>query len=275
MKDPMLVFIHINKTAGRTVRYILRSSFGADHCEAEPWHAQWQDPPFSAPDLRRLRRIYPSLRSIGGHRVTGFVDLEENGTRFDYFTFMRDPLKTCASRFQYNVQYRGKKDLVFEDWISKEWTRNNQTRMIAGSTDAARAIRTIREKNIFVGLTEHFDESMLLLRALRAPNLNISYRPINVARKNELAQQLLSNERTRAMLIDANRADLELYEFVRQELFPGFQREYGPDLGSDLAEYQANRDLHFNSRNITISRLKQYMIYKPLLYMYRRGLRMV
>ena len=63
----MLVFIHINKTAGRTVRYILRSSYGLRHCEVEPWHASWTDPPFSTHDLQRLRRFYPNLESIGGH----------------------------------------------------------------------------------------------------------------------------------------------------------------------------------------------------------------
>src|SRR3972149_10986751 len=111
----MLVFIHINKTGGSTVRYILRSSFGLHHWEVEPWHARWTGSPFSTSDLQRVRKLYPHLESIGGHRVTGYVDLQENGTVFRYFTFLRDPLKTCASRFQYNVQYRGKKDLDLEE----------------------------------------------------------------------------------------------------------------------------------------------------------------
>jgi hypothetical protein len=221
----MLVFVHINKTAGRTVRYILRSSFGLRHCEVEPWHASGTDRPFSTHDLQRLRRVYPNLESIGGHRVTGYVDLQENGTQFKYFTFMREPLKTCASRFQYNVQYRGKKHLVFEEWIQQDWTRNRQTKMIAGVADGDEAIRIIRAKNIFVGLTERFDESMVLLKALMAHHLNISYKPVNVARDNSLAESLLSNERTRQMLIEANQADLELYNFVRQELYPTFQQD--------------------------------------------------
>lgn len=267
----MLVFIHINKTAGSTVRYILRSTFGIDHCEVEPWHAQWTDPPFSAQDLQRLRKLYPHLKSIGGHRVTGYVDLQPNGIPLKYFTFMRDPLKTCASRFQYNIQYRKKKNLIFEEWIQREWTRNHQTKLIAGVPDVDKAIQIIREKNIFVGLTERFDESMLLLKALVAKDLNISYKPVNVARKNTLAQGLLSNESTRQMLIDANQVDLALYDFVKHELYPGFQRAYGPTLERDVAEYQKNRDNRFRSGNITLSRLKQYLIYKPLLYLHRRG----
>ena len=271
----MLVFIHINKTAGRTIRYILRSSFGIHHCEVEPWHAQWSDPPFSTQDLQRLRKLYPRLESIGGHHVTGYVDLQENGTQFKYFTFMRDPLKTCASRFQYNVQYRGKKHLVFEDWIQMDWTRNHQTKRIAGVANVDEAIRIIRAKNIFVGLTERFDESMVLLKTLMANTLNLSYKPVNVARDNTLAESLLSNESTRQMLIEANRADLELYKFVKQELYPTFQQEYGPSLQTDVTEYQQTRHNNFNDWNLTLSRLKQYLLYKPLLYLNQRGIRVV
>ena len=268
----MLVFIHINKTAGSTVRYILRSTFGVNHCEVEPWHAPWIDPPFSSQDLQRLRKLYPHLESIAGHRITGYVDLQEDGIEFKYFSFMRDPLKTCASRFQYNIQYRKKKNLVFEEWIQKDWPRNHQTKTFAGTADVKKAIQTIKDKNIFIGLTERFDESMMLLKALKAKNLNISYQPVNVARKNSIAERLLSDESTRQMLIEANQADLELYDFVKKELYPSFQREYGPNLEKDVANYHNNRDKNFNGRNITLSRMKQYLIYKPLLYLSRKGI---
>lgn len=271
----MLVFIHINKTAGRTVRYILRSSFGLRHCEVEPWHAQSTGPDFSSHDLQRVRRFYPHLESIAGHRVTGYVDLQENGTEFRYFTFMREPLKTCASRFQYNVQYRGKKHLVFEEWIQRDWPRNHQTKMIAGVADVDEAIRILQAKQISVGLTERFDESMVLLKALMANNLDISYRPVNVARSNTLAESLLSTESTRQMLIEANQADLELYDYVKQEYYPTYQREYGPSLEADVARYRQTRSNNFNYWNLALCRLKQYMLYKPLLYLYRRGVTVV
>lgn len=269
----MLVFIHINKTAGSTVRYILRSTFGPRHCEVEPWHARWTGPPFSADDLQRLRKLYPDLESIGGHRLRGYVDLGGSGIEPVYFTFMRDPLKTCASRFQYNVQYRGKTELVFEQWIQQDWPRNAQTRMIAGKADVDEALRVIRARNIFVGLTERFDESMVLLRGLVANRLNIAYKRVNVARSNTLAQELLAHPRTHQMLVEANQADLALYDCVRSELYPALQRDYGPSLTADVAAFQAARDAHFNYWNLTLSRLKQYAVYRPLLQLYRRRLR--
>jgi hypothetical protein len=267
----MLVFIHINKTAGRTVRYILRSSFGLRHCEVESQYPRGSNHPFTSEDLSRVRRLYPNLESIGGHPVTGYVNLQEKGTDFRYFTFMREPLKTCASRFQYNVQYRGKKDLTFEEWIQRDWTRNHQTKMIAGVEDIDEAIRIIKAKQIYVGLTERFDESMLLLKALLANKLDISYKRVNVATNNTLAESLLATESTRRMLIEANQADLALYKYVQEELYPSFQREYGPRLEADVAHYRETRANSFNYWNLTLSRVKQVLLYKIALPLTPQG----
>lgn len=266
----LIVFVHINKTGGSTLRYLLRSTFGTHHCDVEPWHASWSDPPFSTEDLHRVRRLYPRLESIAGHRVTGYVDLQEAGTHFQYVTVIRDPIKACASRFQYNIDYRKKKDLVFEEWIQKDWVQNYQTKRIAGVADLQAAIEVIGKRNMFIGLTDRFDESMVLFKGLRAPNLDISYRRVNVASDNTLTQRLLSDERTRAMIVAANQVDLELYEFVRKHWYPRFQTEYGRSLEADVASFQEQRG-NFNDRNITLSRIKQYSLHKPLLFLYRQS----
>lgn len=271
----MLVFIHINKTGGNTFSHILRSSYGLRHCQVEPLQSQWAITPFTTHDLQRLRKLYPNLKSIGGHRVFGYVDLEDNNTECKYFTLMRDPLKRCASRFQFNVQHRGKKDLVFEEWIQNDWPRNSATKWIAGVDDAAEAIRIIQEKNIFVGLTERFDESMVLLKRLIANDLNISYKRVNVARDNTIKEDLISNQSTRQMLIESQQADLELYKYVEQELYPTYQREYGPSLEADVASYRQTQNNNFNYWNLTLCRLKHYILYKPLLYLYRKGIKVL
>lgn len=271
----MLVFVHMHKTGGTTVSHILRSSFGLRHCQVEPWHARWDGPPFSAQDLQRLRKYYPNLKSIAGHRVTAHEDLHENGTEFKYFTIMRNPLKLCASRFQYKVNVSKKKNLDFQEWIQRDWPRNHQTKMIAGVEDVEKAIQIIQEKNIFVGLTERFDESMVLLKALKANDLNISYKRVNVAQDNSIKEGLLTNESTRQMLIESQQQDLELYDYVRQELYPMYKRKYGPSLEVDVAKYQQTQCNKFNYQNLTMCRLKHYLIYKPLLHLYRKGVRVI
>lgn len=263
----LLVFVHINKTAGTTLRQILRSSYGARHSDVEPWHGPWEDPPFSTPDLRRVRRLYPRLASIAGHRVTGYTELEEPGTEMRYLTVLREPIAMCASRFQYQLDYR-KKERVFEDWISNDWVRDAQTQRIGGTTNAADAIATIEKREMFVGLTERFDESMVLLRALRAPDLDIRYERANVAKSSRIAKELLSDPVSRRMIEEANQADLELYDYVVHDLYPRFQRDYGDGLEDAVAEF-ARAPQGFRRRKLAGYGLKQRLVHRPALRLYR------
>ena len=140
----MLVFIHLNKTGGSTVNHILRSSYGTGHCSVQPWHSEWKGPPFSNADLQRLRKLYPNLKSISGHRVVGYENLEVNGEELKYFTVMRDPLKASASSFQHKKQVSGKSD-SFEEWM-QGWTHNRQTKKIAGVEDVNEAADRFNER---------------------------------------------------------------------------------------------------------------------------------
>ncbi len=266
---PLLVFVHINKTAGTTLRYILRSSYGARHCDVEPWHGAWTDPPFTTADLHRVRKLYPRLASIAGHRITGYVDLEESGTDFRYLTFLREPIALCASRFQYQLEYRKKKNLVFEEWIQKDWVRNSQTQLIGGTTDPADAISVIDRKAMFVGLTERFDESIVLLRGLRAPDLDISYRPVNLAKRSGVAKRLLADHETRRLIVDANRSDLELFEYVQRDVFPAQERAYGSSLERSVAEFREEKRKGYDRRNLALYGMKQRILLRPTLRLYR------
>lgn len=266
---PLLVFVHINKTAGTTLRYILRSSFGSRHCDVEPWHGAWSDPPFSTADLQRVRKLYPRLASIAGHRISGHVDLEETGTDFRYLTFLREPVALCASRFQYQLDYRKKQGLVFEEWIEKDWVRDAQTQRIGGTTDPDDAIAVIGRKEMFVGLTERFDESIVLLRALRAPGLDIAYAPVNVAKSSDVAKRLLADPGTHRMLVDANRADLALYEHVTREIYPAQERAFGASLPASVAAFREETRKGYDRRNLALYGLKQRMLLKPTVRLYR------
>lgn len=266
---PLLVFVHINKTAGTTLRFILRSSYGARHCDVEPWHGAWTDPPFSTPDLKRVRKLYPRLASIAGHRVSGYVDLEEPGTDFRYLTFLREPVALCASRFQYQLDYRKKQNLEFEAWIEKDWVRNAQTQRIGGTTDARDAIGVIHRKAMFVGLTERFDESVVLLQALRAPDLDIAYAPENVAKRSDVAKRLLADPGTRRMIVDANEADLELYEHVVREVYPAQQAAYGDSLAGSVASFRQDLGKGYDRRNLALYGVKQRMLLMPTIRLYR------
>ena len=240
------------------------------HCPVEPWKERRTKDPFTVEDLRKVRKLYPRLRSIAGHRVFGWVDLADGDTEAVYFAMMRDPVKACASRFQHKVETTGNWAYdQFEEWIQQDWIRNRHTQHLVGSDDVDAAIRLIRDKGIFVGLTERYDESMLLLKHRLAPDLNISYESVNVAGKRSVSKRLLADDRLRAMIEEAQAADIELLRRVKEELWPEYRDDYGPSLEDDLAEYRQDRR-GFSDWNIFISRLKAYSVYKPALYLHRR-----
>ena len=144
---------------------------------------------------------------------------------FGYDTFLREPLVRCASHYQYQVQQQGK-TYSFDEWIVRDLKRNPETTRIAGPNGTVRdAIQILRSRFIFVGLVEHFDESLVMFRQrVDDPRLEIRHRRKRVAENDDIKNQLLSDPRTRSLLVEANQLDLELYEFAAKELYPMFRR---------------------------------------------------
>ena len=263
MMNLILAFIHIEKTAGTTIEYILRGSYGIRHCGVQPLGKKENVfQAFSPADLRFALKVHPAgLRSIAGHSVTTYTDLEEV-TPIQYFTFLREPVKQCASYCQYLVD-RHERVLDFKDWIQTEWPQNIQTKRIAGSPDAETAWQIIQEKNIFVGLLERFDDSLRLLKALFVPDLNICYRRRNTAPRQTLAQELLDNPKTLAMLQSATEEDQKLYQYVQLELFPSYEAQFSSKMGATLkaTQFPARKE---NKMYLLANLIYRNVIYKPV-----------
>jgi hypothetical protein len=77
------------------------------------------------------------------------------------------------------------------------------------------------------------------------------------------------------MLVDANQEDLQLYDYISKELYQAQQKKYGPSLQDDLLKYQQSKENNFNNLNLTLSRLKQYLLYRPVIYLYQRDIKVV
>ncbi len=271
----MLAFVHIEKCAGQTVHWILRSSYGLNHCDVLPWQGYNAMAPldgYTARDLQRLRTVYPRLKSIAGHKVRSYTDLPKAQPDVRFFTLMREPLRRQASHFQF-LQERRQLPVTFEEWVhTNDWGPNWQTRMLTGTDDVSEAIRVLENKQVLVGLVEQFDESLLLAKGLLAPDLNIAYERKNVASNKTLANQLLADKRTRAILEEQNQADLQLYSYVKNELYPAFKAQYGRRLAEDLHRFQNNR-APVHTRRVWPSRLYRTLVDLQAVRWYRLRLR--
>src|SRR5262249_21125768 len=132
-----------------------------------------------AEDLRRVRRVYRNLKGIAGHNVKPYGDLSVSSPGLRFFTFFRDPAARLRSHFLYAL-LEDHGPMGFDRWIAATWVHNWQTKMIAAEPNAQKAIELLSTRVGFVGMTERFDESVLMLgQWLQEPRFRPEYRPIN------------------------------------------------------------------------------------------------
>lgn len=272
--------MHIEKTAGRTVRAVLLRSFGTGHCEIRTPYARRADESrdhrvwVTGAELRRVRRIYRHLRGIAGHNVKPYSDLHLVFPELRYFAFLRDPVRRYLSHYKNRARAYDRAD--FDRWAGATWTHNWQTRMLAGEPNAQKAIDMLGERVGFVGFTETFDESLLLLgQWLREPGFRPEYRPQNRmvdkagTEKQRLRDQAdmsyLETPEVRARLREVNALDQQVYDFAMRECHARQRAAYAGDLAADVAALSERNRSFAEWREPLASRLLRNWVYKPAL----------
>jgi hypothetical protein len=71
------------------------------------------------------------------------------------------------------------------------------------------------------------------------------------------------------MIVDANAADLELYDHVVREIYPAQQRAYGTSLANTVATFRDGMQQRYDRRKLALYGLKQRAMLKPTLRLYR------
>ena len=254
MPRPLLVFLHLAKTGGRTMDTVLRSTYGAGYVQAEPWRppraagtggGDFILPTYQPDDFRRLQRLCPWMRAVGGHTLTLWSRVH-TVRPVRYVAFMREPIARAASHYQYHVA-NAPEPLDWDAYCDWPEHYNSQVRFFSRGADPDEAIRLIREHGVFVGLLERFEESLLLIRRLVAPELVPAYVRRNTASSNDIARKLRSDPASRERLRAMNSAEFPLHEFVVNELWPEYERAYGPGLAEDAAALRADPGLGFRT----------------------------
>jgi hypothetical protein len=255
----MLAFMHIRKTGGLTMRAILRKNFGTKNCDCpinnviqlEDWH--W------------VKRCYPNLQSLQGHSVRIGAGLEQVFQKPRFFTIIRDPFKRSLSHYQHTM-FHGSHNTPLKDWIGG--ISNELCQAICGEENSQHAIDVIEEHIGFMGITEHYNESMLLWRKWTGfPDLDLIYKPKNLARTSEAKEKLLADKEAVELIHTHNQEDQRLFDYVCNTIYPRQKSGYGDSLSTDLKEYEQNLVRGSNlSFQAILGTAKRHLIYK-------RGLR--
>jgi hypothetical protein len=222
-----VIFLHMPKTAGTTFRAVLRRQYPADG-----FYHYYTTPNPEAP--ARFDALSPAqkrrYRLIAGHVHYGFhQQLEQTCV---YITFLRDPVERVISHYHFvrdTPQAPGHaavSQMSLEDFVERWPGGNNvQAKMLAGydQTDmfcppdvVPQAIANLERHFLCVGLSERFDESLIMMKRTlgwRQP----FYIRRNIARGQPTTHKHASlPDTTRQRIIDHNQHDIALYEYVRQ-----------------------------------------------------------
>ena len=238
---PCTVFLHIPKTGGVTLRGALRQKYPGRvitlHSPREP--ARVGQLPLAE---RRSARI------LTGHLPHGVDRYMPQGC--DYITMLREPVARAVSTYHHVLDHP-------QHWFHEEVVRNEmgledfveavagpmdnlQTRLLSGrvegelvtrapgqvevtrlGTEVLNRARANLDRFLVVGLTERFDESVILVRRALGWRLPM-YAKRNAARGQRRPPP---SDRASELISERDRLDMALYEHAQRVLAAAIERE--------------------------------------------------
>lgn len=230
MSRPLLLFLHIPKTAGSTLMQIIERQYSPEAILIQ-----------HQPTIHQALGALPSgaidrFEVAMGHLWFGVHALVPRAAT--YITVLRDPIERVISHYYFVQQHPEhylhgvSRGMSLEEYVTSGCSNelaNDQTRLLAGGAiDTPSEMLAIAKQNLerhfaVVGLTEEFDQSLLLMQRCfgwRSP----FYLKRNVTRHPSKAQLPAATLR---VVEQHNQLDLELYRFARERFHARVRRE-GP-----------------------------------------------
>lgn len=225
-----LIFMHIPKTAGSTLRTIIDKQYQEDQILNHPNGIPTFEGLFNELSKEEIRNV----KCIKGHYPFGIHQYFSKP--FTYITMLRHPIERVLSLYYYikseseHPNYHLLKNLSLEEFIDLDadfinskteryqlQNNNTQTLYASGGSplDLKKAKENLRKFFTVVGITEMFDESLSLMqKKLNWNDISYAKALVNKQRpaKEDLSPDILAKIKSK------NELDFKLYYWARQNL---------------------------------------------------------
>ncbi len=283
---PKVIFLHLPKTAGMSLRGLFVKNYrGTPHFNTdlkELTDEAWQK------CLDRIRQVPPDdlerYRVFKGHMPFGLHKILPGPV--EYITFLREPVQRVISHYRMLCRKNILPSNLVIDPAKKEWNLgayppffrdldNLQTRLLSGSSlnlpfgacteEHLNQAKANLDQFKFVGLTEQFDLSLMLLKRLCGWRWHF-YVPDNRSTGDPSPLSPVVLEAIRNL----NRFDYELYRYAEERL-QRLVNEHGWSLKAECRLFQQGNHLHQalhvwkhrGERRLGIERRKAMMVDLP------------
>jgi hypothetical protein len=238
MKNTKLIFLHLPKTGGTTMRAILRRIYGKAFQTPHLGQSSMISAPHDIPATlipQQLAALEPGCQVIGAHAFFGLHEFL--GEDWRYITMIRHPVGRVLSSFYFKVQRGLLSPADLPRYVSGtlpegryKWVVNNfQTRYLSAERgvplwvpfgDAPEGMLETAKQHLtqhfdLVGTTERFDETLLYLKQLydwplpRYTRFNRTTKRVqDKAHSPEIIETILAH----------NTLDMALYQFAQEHL---------------------------------------------------------
>ncbi len=245
----MYIFLHIPKTAGTTFEALLIKNFEEGYV---PLYDSTIHDDFNAEEKKAIATFFTEAKCVASHQLSCPLPQPDHvDIRYKPLTFLRKPVDRILSYYRYvgnDPRHLGhlEFDEYFRRTIERDYNRtgghssglcNAQAQTLDPNLDPEKILAQL-DSLFFVGLTERFDESLLIFRKKLADegvSFDIHYLSKKV-RGRLSAKQHLPPE-SYGMVAKHNELDQLAYDYAEKLLDREIEK-YGPEFTKDLEQFK-------------------------------------
>ncbi|MDZ7861103.1 MAG: sulfotransferase family 2 domain-containing protein [Candidatus Krumholzibacteriota bacterium] len=259
-KNIKYCFIHIPKTGGTFINYVLRSLFGIRHVDVIKNFNEKDSLPVwekavGLKDIKKIFKLHPFVNSIASHFLMPTNEMLKIFPNAIWFSVLRSPKKRIIS--DYKDKCRLKNKIVdFYSWAEKR--KNLELKMLSGKSDIDYCINYIRKGNIKILLQEQLNADIELLFNFNKINSKklTSLKPKNVSS--------LEKELDEAIREQLQKINIDFYIDNSKILYEYIRKKRNSNQNYFKFEKSEMKNNILNRKNVFANKIYRNLIYKPL-----------